>query len=187
MLWRHRIVIGSVAALFMMLTGLYVASRKPLYASEGVTDDYDSRPRGGVDPGDIAIIRSEMGVLQSRTLLRDVASTLHLDADPEFNPLLLPRDNSLLSWLDPRPFLHRLITPSRGSSTPAKKRREQYQAVIFWLANGFDGSRNADCNRPASAGRIIIVTDRCVSGAQPLTPSLMVGGRHHGLPGSRAA
>ena len=114
-------------------------------------------------PGDIAIIRSEMGVLQSRTLLRDVASTLHLDADPEFNPLLRPKDNSLLSWLDPRPFLHRLITPSRGSSTPVKKRREQYQAGIFWLANGFDGSRNADCNRPASAGRIIIVTDRCVS------------------------
>ena len=39
--------------------------------------------------GDMAIIQSEMGVLRSRTLLRGVASALHLDANPEFNPLLL--------------------------------------------------------------------------------------------------
>ena len=130
MLWRHGIVIGSVAALFMMLTGLYVASQKPLYTSEGVTDDYDSRPRGGVDPRRYCD-HSERDGRAAIAYARDVASTLHLDADPEFNPLLRPRDNSLLSWLDPLPFLHRLITPSRGSSTPVKKRREQYQAVIL--------------------------------------------------------
>ena len=126
--WRHRIVIGSVAGLFMMLAGLYVASRKPLYTSEGAiviasrTVMIPGLEAVSTPTGDIAIIRSEMGVLQSRTLLRDVASTLHLDADPEFNPLLRPTDNSLFSWLDPRPFFHRLIAPGRGSSMPVDQR-----------------------------------------------------------------
>src|SRR5258708_13032582 len=33
-IWRHRIVIAAVAALFMVLTGLYVAHQKPKYTSE---------------------------------------------------------------------------------------------------------------------------------------------------------
>jgi capsular exopolysaccharide synthesis family protein len=121
-LWRHRVVIGSTVVLFMILTGLYVASRKPLYGSEGAIVIASRKimipglEAVSTPTGDMAIIRSEMGVLQSRTLVRDVASTLHLDADPEFNPLLRPKDNSLLSWLDPRPFLHRLLAPSGSSS-----------------------------------------------------------------------
>src|SRR5258708_34436402 len=34
-IWRHRIVIAAVAALFMVLTGFYVAEQKPKYTSEG--------------------------------------------------------------------------------------------------------------------------------------------------------
>ena len=120
--WRHRVVIGSAVVLFMMLAGLYVASRKPLYTSDGtiVIASRNIMIPGleavSTPTGDMAIVRSEIGVLQSRTLLRDVASALHLDANPEFNPLLRPKDNSLLSWLDPRPFLHRLLAP--GPSRP---------------------------------------------------------------------
>jgi succinoglycan biosynthesis transport protein ExoP len=124
-LWRHRVVIGSAVVLFMMLTGLYVASRKPLYTSEGAIVIASRKimipglEAVSTPTGDMAIIQSEIGVLRSRTLLRDVASTLHLDANPEFNPLLRPEDNSLLSWLDPRPFLHRLLAPSGSSSKQA--------------------------------------------------------------------
>jgi uncharacterized protein involved in exopolysaccharide biosynthesis len=123
-LWRHRVIIGSAVVLFMLLTGFYVASRKPLYTSDGaivIASRIMMIPgleAVSTPTGDMAIIRSEMGVLQSRTLLREVASALHLDANPEFNPLLRPKDNSLLSWLDPRPFLHRLLAPSGSSSKP---------------------------------------------------------------------
>jgi len=114
-LWRHRVVIAVVAALFMVLTGLYVATRQPLYTSEGAIVIASRKVMiPGIEAvstptGDIAIIRSEMGVLESRTLLQEVAAALHLDANPEFNPLLRPKDNSLLARLDPRPFLHRLL------------------------------------------------------------------------------
>jgi capsular exopolysaccharide synthesis family protein len=132
-LWHHRVVIGSAAVLFMLLTGFYGASRKPLYTSDGaivIASRVIMIPgleAVSTPTGDMAIIRSEMGVLQSRTLLRDVASALHLDANQEFNPLLRPKDNSLLSWLDPRPFLHRLLTPSSTSLKPVDQ--EAYVAA----------------------------------------------------------
>jgi polysaccharide biosynthesis transport protein len=132
-LWRHRTVIAGVAVLCMVLTGLYVASQKPLYTSEGAIVIASRKIMiPGIEAvstptGDIAIIRSEMGVLQSRTLLRDVAKTLHLDANPEFNPLLRPKDNSLLARLDPRPFLHRLLAP--GPSRPVDQQAYVAAAV----------------------------------------------------------
>jgi succinoglycan biosynthesis transport protein ExoP len=116
-IWRHRIVIVAVAALFMVLTGLYVTQQKPKYTAEGAIVVASRKIMiPGIEAvetptGDIAIIRSEMGVLQSRTLLQEVATKLHLDADPEFNPLLRPKDDSLFAQLDPRPFLRRLLAP----------------------------------------------------------------------------
>src|SRR5215469_16149155 len=119
-IWRHRVLIGGVGLLFMVLTGFYVARQQPLYGSEGAIVIASRKVMiPGIEAiqtptGDIAIIRSEMGVLQSRTLLQEVAGKLHLDENPEFNPLLRPKDNSLLARLDPRPFLHRLIAPGPG-------------------------------------------------------------------------
>jgi capsular exopolysaccharide synthesis family protein len=119
-IWRHRILIGGMALLFMVLTGVYIARQKPLYGSEGAIVIASRKVMiPGIEAiqtptGDIAIIRSEMGVLQSRTLLQEVAATLHLDQNPEFNPLLRPKDDSLLARLDPRPFLHRLLAPGPG-------------------------------------------------------------------------
>jgi polysaccharide biosynthesis transport protein len=113
--WRHRSAICAAAIVFMVCTGLYVANQKPLYTSEGAIVIASRKVMiPGVEAvstptGDIAIIRSEMGVLESRTLLSEVASALHLDNNPEFNPLLRPKDDSLLARLDPRPFLHRLL------------------------------------------------------------------------------
>ena len=132
-LWRHRIVIVTAAVLFMVLTGLYVATRKPMYTSEGaLVIGAQQLMIPGVEAlstptGDIAVIRSEMGVLSSRTLLQEVAATLHLDNNPEFNPLLQPEDSSLLAWLDPRPFLHRLLAP--GKSRPVDRQAYVSSAI----------------------------------------------------------
>jgi succinoglycan biosynthesis transport protein ExoP len=123
-LWRHRIIITAAALTFMVCTGVYVARQKPVYTSEGaivVASRIVMIP--GIEAvstptGDIAIVRSEIGVLGSRTLLQQVAQALHLDADPEFNPLLRPKDDGLLARLDPRPFLHRLLSPG-GPARPA--------------------------------------------------------------------
>jgi polysaccharide biosynthesis transport protein len=119
--WRHRSAICAAAIVFMVCTGIYVANQKPLYTSEGAIVIASRKVMiPGVEAvstptGDIAIIRSEMGVLESRTLLSEVASALHLDNNPEFNPLLRPKDDSLLARLDPRPFLHRLIAAVPGA------------------------------------------------------------------------
>jgi polysaccharide biosynthesis transport protein len=132
-LWRHRIIIVTIAMLFMVLTGLYVATRKPMYTSEGaLVIGVQKLAIPGVEAlstptGDVAVIRSEMGVLASRTLLREVASALHLDQNPEFNPLLRPKDDSLLARLDPRPFLHRLLAP--GPSRPVDRQAYVSAAV----------------------------------------------------------
>jgi polysaccharide biosynthesis transport protein len=132
-LWRHRIVIVTVAMLFMVLTGVYVATRKPMYTSEGaLVIGVQKLMIPGVEAlstptGDIAVIRSEMGVLSSRTVLQEVAATLDLDNNPEFNPLLQPEDNGLLARLDPRPFLHRLLAP--GASRPVDRQAYVSSAV----------------------------------------------------------
>ncbi|HEX2680814.1 MAG TPA: AAA family ATPase, partial [Candidatus Dormibacteraeota bacterium] len=44
-------------------------------------------------------------------MLTEVATALSLHENPEFNPLLRPRNNNLLAWLDPRPFLRDLLRP----------------------------------------------------------------------------
>jgi len=132
-LWRHRVVIGTVAIVFIVLTGVFVATRKPLYTSEGaIVVGVQKLMIPGVEAlstptGDIAVIRSEMGVLQSRTLLNEVAATLHLENNPEFNPLLRPKDDSLWAQLDPRPFLHRLLAP--GPSQPVDRQAYIASAV----------------------------------------------------------
>ena len=61
--------------------------------------------------GDISIVRSEMAVLSSRTVLRGVAKKLHLDTLPEFNSRLRP-----VAWyqrLDPRSYIDALFTPKQ--------------------------------------------------------------------------
>ena len=112
--WRHRRAIVAVALVFMVGTGFYVATRTSLYTAEGAVVIASRKIMiPGVEAvstptGDIAIIRSEMGVLASRTLLRQVAAALHLDTNPEFNPLLRPK-RDFFARLDPRPFLYRML------------------------------------------------------------------------------
>lgn len=117
-MWRHRKVILLAMIVFAMGTGLYISRQKPMYPSQGAVVIASRKvmipglEAVSTPTGDIAIVRSEMAVLRSRTLLNQVAAALHLDANPEFNPLLRPKDSDLFSWLDPRPFLHRLLQPA---------------------------------------------------------------------------
>ena len=137
-IWRHRGVITAVAVVFMIGTGIYIAHQKPLFTSEGAIVIASRKVMiPGVEAvstptGDIAIIRSEMGVLESRTLLDEIAAELHLDANPEFNPLLRPADGGLLARLDPRPYLHRLLTPA--AEAPVDRHAYVMAAVEAQLA-----------------------------------------------------
>jgi succinoglycan biosynthesis transport protein ExoP len=117
-IWRHRRAIMLAMVVFASGTVLYISQQKPMYASQGAVVIASRKvmipglEAVSTPTGDIAIIRSEMAVLRSRTLLNQVAIALHLEADREFNPLLRPKDGNLFSWLDPRPFLHRLLQPA---------------------------------------------------------------------------
>ncbi len=117
-IWRHRKAILLAMVVFSSTTGLYVSQQKPMYASQGAVVIASRKvmipglEAVSTPTGDIAIIRSEMAVLRSRTLLNQVATALHLDANSEFNPLLRPKDGNLFAWLDPRPLLHQLLKPA---------------------------------------------------------------------------
>ncbi len=131
--WQHRKLICADAVVFMAAAGFYVSQQKPMYTADGAVVIASRKVMiPGVEAvstptGDMAIVRSEMAVLRSRNLLSDVATTLHLDQDPEFNPFLRPKDNSLLAWLDPRPFLRRLLRPA---NLPPADRKAVIAAAI---------------------------------------------------------
>lgn len=87
-LWagRHLIVAITLAALllgalhaWLVATPRYTATSVLLYAPE------DTAPGDRIDP---TRIRTEVAVLTARHLVADVADTLALAADPEFNPAL---------------------------------------------------------------------------------------------------
>lgn len=78
--------------------------------------------------GDIQIVRSEIAVLRSRTLLRGVATKLHLDTLPEFNPALKP-----VAWydrFDPRAYFEDLV----GSVKP----KDDAEAVMSEVEHTLD-------------------------------------------------
>lgn len=78
--------------------------------------------------GDIQIVRSEIAVLRSRTLLRGVAKKLHLDTLPEFNPALKP-----VAWyerFDPRPYVEQMF----GSVKP----KDDAEAVMSEVEHTLD-------------------------------------------------
>jgi succinoglycan biosynthesis transport protein ExoP len=114
-IWRHRRAILLAMVLFTLGTGLYISRQGPMYAAQGAVVIASRKvmipglEAVSTPTGDIAIIRSEMAALRSRTLLNQVATALHLDANREFNALLRPEDDDLFAWLDPRPFLRQLL------------------------------------------------------------------------------
>jgi capsular exopolysaccharide synthesis family protein len=134
LLWRRRWFVALVALLAMVITIFICKRLPPTYTADGaivVASRKISIPEvegALVTPtGDAAFVRSEMAVLRSRSVLRKVAAKLKLDQIPEFNPRLRPPDDSILTYIDPRRWLSRLIghPPSSGANE-----REQVEAYV---------------------------------------------------------
>jgi len=117
-IWRRRGLI-TLIVLPVMIAAFVVAELLPRsYTSQGqiviASRKYMIPELESVSTptGDIDIVRSEMAVLRSRTLLRGVAKKLHLETLPEFNSRLRP-----VAWyqrLDPRPYIDAFFAPKES-------------------------------------------------------------------------
>ncbi len=108
---RRRGAMAGVFFLVLVAVTLYVFQVTPRYTAATMMV-LDLRQSKVVDmeavlsgmPKDVAAIRSEIDIIQSRTLLDRVARKLRLDQDPEFNPALQedtgpPFYQPALDWL----------------------------------------------------------------------------------------
>ncbi len=116
-IWRRRWLIGLIVVPLMCGTFIVAELMQRKYTAEGAlviaSRKYMIPELESISTptGDIDIVRSEMAVLRSRTLLRSVAKQLHLDALAEFNSRLRP-----VTWyerLDPRPYIDALFEPKQ--------------------------------------------------------------------------
>jgi capsular exopolysaccharide synthesis family protein len=132
-IWRRRWIIVAIV-LPLTVAGFVVAKLLPAdYTAEGALIIASRKfmipelQTISTPTGDVAIVRSEMSVLRSRTLLREVAQKLHLEQVPEFNSRLRPKDDDLLHRLDPRPYINALFAPK---STRAPDESELVAAEV---------------------------------------------------------
>ncbi len=116
-IWRRRWFIALIVLPLMIGTFVVAELLQRKYSAQGAiviaSRKYMIPELESVSTptGDISIVRSEMAVLRSRTLLRGVAKKLHLDTLPEFNSRLRP-----VAWyerLDPRPYIDSLFAPKQ--------------------------------------------------------------------------
>ena len=125
-LWRRRWVILATMLVAMAATVVICRQLTPKFTADGavvVATRKWSIPELEtlVTPtGDSALIRSEMATMNSRNVLHEVATQLHLDQVPEFNPRLEPVDTSIWAKLNPMPWIS-LLLHQRGSG-PADER-----------------------------------------------------------------
>jgi polysaccharide biosynthesis transport protein len=128
LLWRRRWVICAAILAAMVLAVLIGKTLTPLYTADGavvVATRKMSIPEleNLVTPtGDEALVRSEMAVMSSRTVLSAVADKLHLDQVPEFNTRLKPKDDGFLTKINPIPWIQSLMRghqPVVGDETQA--------------------------------------------------------------------
>lgn len=117
-IWRRRGLIALIVIPVMLATFVGAELLPRRYTAEGAiviaSRKYMIPELESISTptGDIDIVRSEMAVLRSRTLLRGVAKKLHLDTVPEFNSRLRP-----VMWyqrLDPRPYIDAIFEPKGG-------------------------------------------------------------------------
>jgi succinoglycan biosynthesis transport protein ExoP len=117
-IWRRRGLISLIVLPSMLATFIAVELLPRRYTAEGAiviaSRKYMIPELESISTptGDIDIVRSEMAVLRSRTVLRGVAKKLHLETNPEFNAQLRP-----VAWyerLDPRPYIDALFAPKNS-------------------------------------------------------------------------
>ncbi len=122
-LWRRRKLIAAIVFPLMIATLIIAKQIAPTYTAEGALVIASRKfmipelETVTMPTGDMAIVRSEISVLRSRILLKNVSDKLHLDAVPEFNPTLRGPDDSWLTLLDPRIYINRMFAQT-PTSTP---------------------------------------------------------------------
>ncbi|MBV1901391.1 MAG: hypothetical protein KUG56_06940, partial [Kordiimonadaceae bacterium] len=110
-LWRRRWVILNTTIFLVAITLIIVVQLVPRYTAESLLA-IESRKSSVVDleavmsglGTDVAAIKTEIDVLQSRRLAGKLVDTLQLVKDPEFNGGLNTK-KSLLSYLNPFTYL----------------------------------------------------------------------------------
>ncbi|HKX07349.1 MAG TPA: polysaccharide biosynthesis tyrosine autokinase [Stellaceae bacterium] len=125
-IWRRRRLIALIVVPILLATFVGAELLPRRYTAEGAiviaSRKYMIPELESISTptGDIDIVRSEMAVLRSRTLLRGVAKKLHLDTVPEFNSRLRP-----VTWyqrLDPRPYIDAFFEPKGGQPIDESER-----------------------------------------------------------------
>ena len=125
-IWRRRGLIAMIVLPLMALTFVAAELMPRQYSAQGAiviaSRKYMIPELESVSTptGDIAIVRSEMAVLRSRAVLREVAKQLRLSTLPEFNPSLRP-----VAWyqrLDPRPYIDGFFTPKQDHPVDESER-----------------------------------------------------------------
>lgn len=117
-IWRKRYQIFGIAlatavlaaVVLVNLTPTYTASSQLIHASEVREPIAIPNPAQGTAPND-AVILSEVSVLLSPTLLRQVARDLDLASDPEFNPDLRDEGPVVRAIGSVRSFISGLLNP----------------------------------------------------------------------------
>ena len=102
-LWRRKFQVIFVTAILTAMAGSLIFQLTPHYGAEAVvlTGEHPPNLLRITDPASSVLpeeeaVQSEVQILSSGTLAREVISGLHLLAYPEFNPSLRPEHDSVL-------------------------------------------------------------------------------------------
>ncbi|TNE61441.1 MAG: polysaccharide biosynthesis tyrosine autokinase [Alphaproteobacteria bacterium] len=135
-LWRRRWVIVNSAAFLTALAIIIVVQLTPRYTAQALMA-IETRKNSVVDleavmsglGNDLAALKTEIDVIQSRRLVGKLVDKLNLVRDPEFNGAL-NENRSLISYLNPLSYLPDAWTDALlGRNKQAMDAQEQADAV----------------------------------------------------------
>jgi len=113
-LWRNAPAIALAVLVVAVAAAAIVHSMRPYYVADGALvigsrkATIPELQSALLTPsGDLSVVRSEVSVLTSRTVLQDVARRLDLARNPEFNSQMRV-DDGMLSKLNPLPYVRQL-------------------------------------------------------------------------------
>jgi succinoglycan biosynthesis transport protein ExoP len=118
---RKRLILACIIAggglafgLTKLITPVYTSSAFVIIKTQQVSATINSNVPLVIEKGPEAVA-SEAFVLQSRSLARETIERLHLDRDPEFNPLLRKPNPVLMLFAGARDWLRSILSASPGT------------------------------------------------------------------------
>lgn len=152
--WRRRWMLALVVAILLALTSVFLVLVTPRYTAELILalniepseQDTTQNMQGGIVSKDMSEVGTAINVLLSPAAMRAVVTGLHLDNDPEFDPLLRPPHPGLLDRVGLSRYLPK--TSAVAQEMPEKVRH------LLW--------GNAD-RPPPTAGEKIGTTQEVVA------------------------